>query len=333
MTNQAIPTAKTLNPLVPPVILMSFALLAGTKHLIHYFEGASRGGLLLSGALGSAGTLYFDHKCTDERETLLGRTIAIALGTLTAYIASKGLGGRVSLSLSAAVKFTLFEAALVAPASCSTTQRKQTPHITPQEKHKHYKAHPHEWRSLSPEKRAELVNEFYQNNLPVISLKNLKLDLQTLDIDLLNPTCPEWAVEVLLTQDNLRFLEELEYNPSADYSFLADTLFDHFPELAFFLNPEKMNPVSSNLYPLIHSLKGRIQSAQDVNNLSINQLRGYHLAFQKRGVNYKNQGIHQAFLTRFRACRLSTQRIRFIDELSFTTSQGEEMKVSELSKD
>lgn len=318
---------RPVNHLVPPAIIIAFAMLAGTTRLIQYFEGASKGGLLLSAGFSSAGTLLYDNYSKDKQHTLMGRILAITAGTLVAYGVAKGLEGRLSLSSGATMKFVFGASTCVSLPYLINKPAKQS--LTSEEKHLYYSKQPASWQALSPKQRSELVNEFHQNNQPLISLKNLKLDRATLNGNLLGfaGDLSLWQEEVLLTQD-LRLLETLQYQPDADYTSLIAFL-NRYPELKFLINKPFIKASGHNFQPTIASLRGRISRVDDINALSLAQLKGYHTAFTNDNFNYNSNAIHQAFRNRFRQLGMRTDTILLTMRRDhFHDQSGNEMKIS-----
>jgi len=318
---------RHVNHLLPPAIIMGFAMVAGTTRLIEFFEGASKGGLFLSAGFSSAGTLLYDTYSKDKQHSLMGRILVITAGTLVAYVVTKGLEGRLSLSSGAAMKFAFGASTCVSLPYLANKPGKRA--LTSEEKNCYYSKQPASWQALSPKQRSELVNEWHQSNQPLINLKNLALDRDTLDADMLTfeGELSPWQEEVLLTQD-LHLLETLQYHQDANYnSFIA--FLGRYPELKFLLN-EQFGKENLEFQATIVSLKARIASAGDVNDLSAVQIRGYHAAFHcpDANINYNNPAIHQAFRTRFGQLRLDTRNIHF--GACVSNSYENERKVAEL---
>ena len=322
---------KQINSFIPPVIITAVALLAGKTRLIKSFEGASSGGLLICAAFASAGTVVYDHYSKSPQDLLMGRVIAIALGTLAAYSAAKVLSERIFLSLNATIKFALVTAVLVALISS-----KNSLVVSLEQKHARYLKDPKEWIRLSPKDRTELVNDFYTMDLSPLQLEGVQIDVATLKIHPLSKvteTQAKWLDAILLTQD-VNILESLTHNGQNDYTYLRGFC-DRYPEMEWLLSPQFIAetalpsiPVQGvNFSQTFASLKGRIKRAPEVAELTYNQLRGFHNAFQLGGIRYQDHHISQAFNIKFTFFGLATISFR-PNNASFTSHSGEEMKVS-----
>ena len=133
-------------PWVPPTAMLGTALLAGSTRLIHWFKGASQGGLLLNAGCASIGTLWYDMHHNNPQNPLAGRSIVIFLGSLTSLIAAQPLKGRLSLSLGATCKFTLLEISLVAYSSLQSIKSSPLPLL--KKCHQEFVSNPEKWKNF-----------------------------------------------------------------------------------------------------------------------------------------------------------------------------------------
>lgn len=324
------PSLNHINSFIPPIIITAVALLAGKTRLIEYFEGASSGGLFLCAAFGSAGTVGYDHYSKNPQDFLIGRTVAIALGTLVAYSVAKGLSERISLSLNAAIKFALVSAGLV-----SLIPPKNPLAGTLEQKHALYLKDPKAWIRLSVRDRTELVDGFYTRDLPPLQLEGTQLHVSIFKIYSLKKVTEnqaKWLDAILLTQD-LNILESIRHNDQNDYTYLR-AFCDRYPEMEWLLDPNfisRVRPPANlvqgvNFSQTFASLRSRITNASEVSALTYNQLRGFHNAFEKENIHYNNFSIPQSFNQRFKFFGLS--EIPFNSSCFSSDTFGKERKVS-----
>jgi len=106
-----------LNPkkLLQPGVFLGIAFLAGSRRLIQYIPGASKGGLLTAAFLSGGLSFLYDIKCHDpNRCYVIEKMVAIAVATLGTGLAAKFLKSRITLSLRAAATLGLVECVIVA---------------------------------------------------------------------------------------------------------------------------------------------------------------------------------------------------------------------------
>jgi hypothetical protein len=166
--------------LLEPTLYMGLALLAGSTRLIEVFPGASQGGLLLAGGMGSASALLYNRMFHHEEHsyfrTLLGKATLIAFGTLCTTLIAKPLKGRVEIHFPSAVKFAFVQLSV----ATVTTYLLQESEL--QRKHRLYSgAEQKAWRGLPKDERTALVKEFYEGGLPAISLVETEFDASFFD--------------------------------------------------------------------------------------------------------------------------------------------------------
>ena len=101
------PTVQSSNfsykPFLEPTAFVSLALLAGFTRVIEYLPGASRGGILLSGAMATTGSIAYNHIRLDpersDARTLCEKTAMLVFSNIGAALLTKPFQGRLSLSI------------------------------------------------------------------------------------------------------------------------------------------------------------------------------------------------------------------------------------------
>ena len=83
---------------IEPAAFLVIAALAGSHRCIRYFPGATKGGLLLAGAVGAGACTLHDYRYKGEEFKVLRKAAAIALSSLISIALTRSLKGRVSLS-------------------------------------------------------------------------------------------------------------------------------------------------------------------------------------------------------------------------------------------
>ena len=100
-------------------LFLVIAAFAGSKRFIRFFPGATKGGLLLSGAIAGAACALHDYKFQGKEFRLLRKITSIALGCLLSIGLTHSLKGRLSLSCSNHVRlYSLAGALLLTKNSC-----------------------------------------------------------------------------------------------------------------------------------------------------------------------------------------------------------------------
>ena len=169
-------------PFLEPTAFVSFALLAGFTRVIEYLPGASRGGILLSGAMATTGSVIYNQMRLDpERSyarTLLEKTAVLALANIGAMLLAKPLQGRLSLCPTRKLGLVQFVFTAIATKLNKVTETPLTPL---QKDHLKYSTHQREWRALSIEDRTKLAKDFYDANLPGICLFEAHIDVKALN--------------------------------------------------------------------------------------------------------------------------------------------------------
>ena len=169
-------------PFLEPTAFVSFALFAGFTRVIEYLPGASKGGILLSGAMATTGSVLYTHMRLDpERSyarTLLEKTAVLALANIGAMLLAKPLQGRLSLCPTRKLGLVQFVFTAIATKWNEVTETPLTPL---QKNYLKYSSHQKEWRALDPEKRTELAKDFYDANLPGICLFEAPINVKELN--------------------------------------------------------------------------------------------------------------------------------------------------------
>ena len=169
-------------PFLEPTAFVSLSLLAGFTRVIEYLPGASRGGILLSGAMAATGSVIYNQMRLDpERNyvrTLLEKTAALALANIGAMLLAKPLQGRLSLCPTRKLGLVQFVFTAIATKLNKVTETPLTPL---QKDHLKYNSHQREWRALSIEDRTKLAKDFYEGGLPGICLFKAPINVKKLN--------------------------------------------------------------------------------------------------------------------------------------------------------
>ena len=122
-------------PFLEPTAFVSLALLAGCTRLIEYFPGASRGGILLSGAMATTGSVIYNQMRLDPEHsygrTLLEKTAVLAVANIGAMLLAKPLQGRLSLCPTRKLGIAQFVCAAIATKLNEVRETPLTPLIFP----------------------------------------------------------------------------------------------------------------------------------------------------------------------------------------------------------
>lgn len=150
--------------LLPPLVFMGAAFLAGTRHAIQYFPGASKEGLLLAAGLASTTSYLYDSIVYDPDHsdigTLIGKATAIAFATVCTRLAARPLKERAHITLGAAAKFAVVEFVVAAVISSATGESAM------QKEHRQFNEKPYLWMKLSKEQRTEKALTFMKAGFP-----------------------------------------------------------------------------------------------------------------------------------------------------------------------
>ena len=123
----------------------------------------------MAAGVSSVSSLIYDRTCPDHSylKTLCWKATVIAFATICTSLAAKALKGRADISLQAAAKFGSIEFVFAAIIAKITQE-------TPFQRHRYYTTNIQAWR-LEGIDHAVLVKEFYEADLPAISLFELSL--------------------------------------------------------------------------------------------------------------------------------------------------------------
>ncbi len=113
-----------------------------------------------------------------DSKQMVGKSIAIGLGVVVASLVAKSLQGKASLSFSSALKFGVFE--ILAAACIDGVANRETPL---QRKHRLYSENSFEWRALDRDERNQLIQAFYEGDLPGICMIGIGIENLPIDLD------------------------------------------------------------------------------------------------------------------------------------------------------